>query len=309
VHFKRSRRTTVSATIDPVLDRESLASLTKESFFCLRYPFLDDTCIVECKRRDKKPLGAGTRFPAQDLCIRRVFAFTQSRQASYGPLLVHVREIPFSAGKIGGSIWKASIAMGQYIALHPHLVKNKRVLELGSGVGLLGLLTAQLGVESITLSEYGSDKGVLIDNDFEIESINEIITNDRLMPTALISNLRYNVRLNGLTDKVNVRHIDWYDYLTQKNHMRSELDSSYDLIIGSDLINWEDDVEALVSTLQYFTELNKCPVLISLQDDNRKGVPVCISQIEKAFPGQVRTTKYSLQHYDLTNLLMIFIGF
>jgi len=199
--------------------------------------------------------------------------------------------------------------MGQYISLHPYLVKNKRVLELGSGVGLLGLLTAQLGVESITLSEYGRDQGVLIDNDFESEAINEIITNDRLMPTALISNLRYNVRLNGLTDKVNVRHIDWYDYLPQKNHMRSELDSSYDLIIGSDLINWEDDVEALVSTLQYFTELNKCPVLISLQDDNRKGVPVFISQIEKAFPGQVKIPKYSLQHYDLTNLLMIFIGF
>jgi predicted nicotinamide N-methyase len=237
-----------------------------------------------------------------------------------------VREIPFSYGKIGGSIWKASIGMGQYLALHPHLVQNKRVLELGSGVGLLGLLTAKVGVKSITLSEYGSEDGVIVDLDdsdandatnwLQMERDDDNNNKDgRLMPTALVSNLKFNARLNGFADDrtMSVRRIDWFDYLPEKQEggdviPDNEDDSSYDLIIGSDLVAWEVDAEPLIATLQHFITKSGCPALISMQDDNRRGVPIFVQRIQEAFPGKVTMTKYTLRQYDDTSLLMISIN-
>jgi len=68
----------------------------------------------------------------------------------------------------------------------------------------------------------------------------------RLIPSALLDNLRYNVLLNKDSNgndetPVKVRHLDWYDYVDYDEKQIDE-EESYDLIIGSDLINWEDDI-------------------------------------------------------------------
>ena len=40
-----------------------------------------------------------------------------------------------------------------------------------------------------------------------------------------------------------VRHIDWYDYVDKEHDIDTvNKDDQYDIIIGSDLVNWEDDV-------------------------------------------------------------------
>lgn len=76
----------------------------------------------------------------------------------------------------------------------------------------------------------------------------EIQGEKRLIPSALLDNLRYNVLLNSPCSEENtvkVRHLDWYDYVDGSPKLSNEnesKDEEYDLIIGSDLINWEDDV-------------------------------------------------------------------
>ena len=74
-----------------------------------------------------------------------------------GPLLMHVREIPFSYGKLGGQIWYAAVAFGQYVAMNGSMFKGKKILELGAGLGLPGLIAAKCG-GLVTLSEFGTLK-------------------------------------------------------------------------------------------------------------------------------------------------------
>ena len=135
---------------------ESLSELEKKTYFCLRIPedcversieeeedrFLlgkgTSACTVECQRIDKNPLGWD--LPGSDgddeTCVRRAFAFTTIPRKTIpykGPCVVHCRQLPFSYGKLGGTVWYAAIALGQYIALNPSLVEGKSVLELGAG--------------------------------------------------------------------------------------------------------------------------------------------------------------------------------
>lgn len=136
---------------------ESLSELDKKTFFCLRIPqgeveksVEEDTdefllgkgacaCVAECQRVDKNPLGWGLPGSEEDdeTCVRRTFAFTAGSsnmgKPYVGPYLVHCRQLPFSYGKLGGTVWYAAVALAQYIALHPSLVEGKSILELGAG--------------------------------------------------------------------------------------------------------------------------------------------------------------------------------
>lgn len=55
---------------------------------------------------------------------------------------------------LGLDIWPASLHLCEYIAANPALVAGATVLELGAGVGLPGLLAAQLGAARVVLTDY-----------------------------------------------------------------------------------------------------------------------------------------------------------
>lgn len=52
-----------------------------------------------------------------------------------------------------GVTWDASIALSYYLEDHPHLVHGKRVLELGCGTALPGLVSALLGARETILTD------------------------------------------------------------------------------------------------------------------------------------------------------------
>ena len=142
---------------------EKLDELEKKSYFCLRIPIVNDdklidddeyidntenfesACVVECKRKDGRALGSSSLVESADsaninnddeTCIRRAFAFTASPRLGVkydGPCLIHCRQLPFSYGKLGGTVWYAAVALAQYICIHPEIVEGKKVLELGAG--------------------------------------------------------------------------------------------------------------------------------------------------------------------------------
>lgn len=60
---------------------------------------------------------------------------------------VSTRETNFliSNGTTGLRTWPASLALAEYLVKNPQIVKDKRVLELGSGVGMLAQVCALLG--------------------------------------------------------------------------------------------------------------------------------------------------------------------
>ncbi|CAN0533204.1 unnamed protein product, partial [Ectocarpus sp. 8 AP-2014] len=53
--------------------------------------------------------------------------------------------------KVGGDIWCAALLLSAWLLENPQLVQGTRVLELGSGLGLCGIVAGYLS-KSVTLT-------------------------------------------------------------------------------------------------------------------------------------------------------------
>eukprot|EP00537_Pseudo-nitzschia_pungens_P016617 CAMPEP_0172412476 /NCGR_PEP_ID=MMETSP1061-20121228/77930_1 /TAXON_ID=37318 /ORGANISM="Pseudo-nitzschia pungens, Strain cf. pungens" /LENGTH=380 /DNA_ID=CAMNT_0013148717 /DNA_START=107 /DNA_END=1249 /DNA_ORIENTATION=- len=62
----------------------------------------------------------------------------------------------------GLTLWKASKYLCDYMVSHAVELKNKRVLELGAGLGLNGLLAHRLGARSVVITDGDSDAMVAL---------------------------------------------------------------------------------------------------------------------------------------------------
>ena len=61
--------------------------------------------------------------------------------------------IPSEADGTGRRLWPTSLVLARYLCEHPHLVKGKRVVELGAGTGSTGIASAALGAKSVVLTD------------------------------------------------------------------------------------------------------------------------------------------------------------
>ena len=71
-------------------------------------------------------------------------------QAMYASLLNQDPNTPFP---FWAKLWPSSIALVDLLQAHPHLIKNKQVLELGAGIGLPSLMIAN-EAKTIQVSDY-----------------------------------------------------------------------------------------------------------------------------------------------------------
>ncbi|EDQ85576.1 uncharacterized protein MONBRDRAFT_38764 [Monosiga brevicollis MX1] len=115
------------------------------------------------------------------------------------------------------------VASLQNAKYHRHF-RGRRVLELGSGCGLLGIGLAMLGAH-VTLTDMGDE--------------------------VIQGNLRSNARLNWQDDlptthTVKVEPLDW----TQPEAALERLEMPYDLVVATDVVYKEQDVPPLVHTLE-----------------------------------------------------------
>lgn len=114
------------------------------------------------------------------------FCFGAIKLKLYVPPFVHARQAPvtdssaLAPAPYWAKVWPSAIALGQFIASHPHFTADKQVLELAAGLGLPGLVAAQHAAV-VTLSDY--------------------------LPAAVMA-MQYSVDANGCTN-VACELIDW----------------------------------------------------------------------------------------------------
>eukprot|EP00961_Rhodomonas_salina_P196851 2657123-Rhodomonas_salina.3 len=116
------------------------------------------------------------------------------------------------ADTVGWDVWDgATIALCEKLVKFPDLVKGKSVLELGAGVGVVGILAARLGARQVMITDY--DEGALA-----------------------IATL--NIDLNGMRSTCEVQKYDWgSDPAPTPALQEGEVTTSeFDLILGSDLL-------------------------------------------------------------------------
>ena len=61
----------------------------------------------------------------------------------------------------GGSLWRAGLAFAKYIDLHPEIVKDKIIIELGAGIGLVGITAMILGAKQVILTDLKNQENII----------------------------------------------------------------------------------------------------------------------------------------------------
>jgi Lysine methyltransferase len=67
-------------------------------------------------------------------------------------LHAHISEGTLGDG-LGAQLWSVSHILCRELAAHPALVRGRRVLELGSGTGLVGIVAAALGAQLVRVCQ------------------------------------------------------------------------------------------------------------------------------------------------------------
>lgn len=141
-----------------------------------------------------------------------------------GKLEIKIRDTTLLSSDTGFRTWGAAPLLSRLISLNPssffHESGSSRVLELGSGTGLVGLTVAAV------LGRMGRKASLVLTDYTEI----------------ILSNLDYNLKLNpgllavGSKVTINISKLDWSDYLPSPHSPPAITAQRYDTIFASDVI-------------------------------------------------------------------------
>ncbi|KAJ8522958.1 hypothetical protein ONZ45_g510 [Pleurotus djamor] len=121
----------------------------------------------------------------------------------------------------GGITWPAGQVLAEYL-VHKgtDAIKNKHIIELGSGTGLVGLVAGKLGARTVHITDQ----------------------------IPLLDIMHRNVQLNNLSENVHVSELDWA--LPVSDALSTP---SPDLILAADCVYFEPAFPLLVNTLVNLT--------------------------------------------------------
>mmetsp|Transcript_29324 Transcript_29324/g.44745 ORF Transcript_29324/g.44745 Transcript_29324/m.44745 type:complete len:239 (+) Transcript_29324:2-718(+) len=122
----------------------------------------------------------------------------------------------------GALIWDAGSALAEYLTDNASEVSGKRILELGSGTGVVGLTAASLGATEVILTD----------------------------KPELMTLLEQNIEANGLASNARAMPLVWGDDVTTALlHAGDDNLLRPDIVCGSDLLYAPDSFEFLLDTV------------------------------------------------------------
>lgn len=121
---------------------------------------------------------------------------------------------------VAAVVWDAAVVLCEYLSQHQQLVSGRRVLELGAGTGLAGMVAAVAG-GIVTVTE-------------RAEALQHL-------GAAVQSNM------GNSEHNIIVRELDW-------THDHRDFPVDHDVILGADIIYVQDTFPDLLRTLLHFTK-------------------------------------------------------
>ncbi|KAK3247109.1 hypothetical protein CYMTET_43383, partial [Cymbomonas tetramitiformis] len=136
---------------------------------------------------------------------------------------------------LGSRVWAASWLLSFYLKAQPELLAGKRVLELGAGIGLTGLVAAGCGALEVVLTEY--ERTVLgylsanIKENTDTRGVNPLRATSKWLGEC-------RVRLAECRFEDDLRSLDPMHVPKPVDKMSIKLDAAeqFDVIIGSDIV-------------------------------------------------------------------------
>ncbi|KAM0353021.1 hypothetical protein ACHAPU_001907 [Fusarium lateritium] len=189
-----------------------------------------------------------------------------SSESSHTPqiTLLESQSLLSGSGTTGLRTWEAAVPLGSYLCRNRHIVKDKRVLELGVGTGYISILCAKfLGAQHVVASDGSED---------------------------VINNLPDNLFLNDLQDSklVTPMEVKWGHALMGTEEEKWNGGRPIDVVLGADITYDKSVVPALIGTLVDVFDLHpRVEVFISAAERNEKTF--------QAFLGQCRVNGLTVE--------------
>lgn len=201
-----------------------------------------------------------------------------------GGQLARVREFDFKDGGTGCCVWDAAVGLSIWLTQHADVVRGKRCLELGSGVGLCGITAALMGASEVVLS----------DLDEQEASLRLAGGAARACSTArLLDNLDANARLNGVGKVARTMALDWEDCIAPQQ-LEDSRRTTYPIVIGSDLVYEGFAVSALAAAIEAYLAPDGAAYLLSARVRWEAASTPLVAALEAA--GTVHTEPYTVHN-------------
>lgn len=131
---------------------------------------------------------------------------------------------------VGLTSWQAGYMLAEYIAANTERFKDKKCLELGSGVGLTGIVLAKLTqTAEICLTDY---------------------------TTEILSNMRTNCEINDLPN-LDVRQLDWEEFNEANSDPSGLVPFLPDIIMAADCVYDIGLIQKLCVVLRWYLSRSK----------------------------------------------------
>jgi predicted nicotinamide N-methyase len=162
----------------------------------------------------------------------------------------------------GSRTWESSIAMGMFFARHPELLHG-RCIELGSGIGLGGILSYLLRRSSADVEQFSS----LTLTDYQEHVLDQCRKNiEKMCGKGAAS--------------INVVKLDWYDFLYESKQSEP-WKGKFDTVIACDCAYLYADIAALAKTLKSLLQRNQRSRGIIWGPNNRGGLHSLIQLLQE----------------------------
>ncbi|KAK7063811.1 protein-lysine N-methyltransferase EFM3 [Favolaschia claudopus] len=165
------------------------------------------------------------------------------------------------AGTTGLRTWLASFVQAQYLIHNPALVQGKRILELGAGIGFLGIIVGSLQLHGSSSESDTSSPGAIWMSDVNESVLSRCKDN-------------FNLACNLSSTHPNMRccFLDWSaalipdGVLPLTSLLNDEIDA--DLVLGSDIVFDPDLIPSLVAVLCIILQGHNRTAIIALTTRN-----------------------------------------
>ena len=127
-------------------------------------------------------------------------------------------------GDTGVVVWDAAIVLAKYLESNTDMVRDKEVVELGSGTGAVGLCAGVLGAKQVILT-------------------------DR---EELVEFLSHNIELNTEVTRVSALALEWGNNANIETVMN--MVTRVDLVLVSDCVFYEESLDDLVETMRLLSD-------------------------------------------------------
>ncbi|KAI5897764.1 uncharacterized protein SCHCODRAFT_02490195 [Schizophyllum commune H4-8] len=189
-------------------------------------------------------------------------------------------------GTTGLRTWLASLVLSKYLINEPDLIANKRILELGSGIGFLGIICASVQLLNQITENAPAPHLWLTD------------VNDDVLARCK-ANVQLPCNLSSDHPNVHYRNLDWveFDQSTSRTAALADMDVlDEDVILGADIVFDPSLIEPLVTVLALR--------LMKLRQNGRRMALIALTvrnpETFQAFVEAVERAALTIEYVDYT---------